>query len=343
MAAVLYNFFIEQSSDFSINFQYLDANGVGVDLSSACIKLRYLTNLNQGGIFTNGLVDSIKPTLYNSYGYSLTGDAFGLVQLKLSSNLTSTYNFETAVYDLDVQIDIDDGAGNIRTSNTRLSTGTITIVKKNFLGITDCNVISTDPIVPPTPTPTPTGITPTPTPTPENPDLCFPECSVLDIMSIVYSGSGINIPDATASASGLASSSISNVYDSRNIENIELAINGLNHSSPQDLIWVVSPPSGDPILLSMNNKISNYTSNFNFMFSNKAISGVYLNNVSNNGYCNIIDKTDILKYTSTLNSGFDHLFGASLSGNWTLHGYDTDIGASGSIASWKLIITYAEE
>ena len=345
MAAAIYNFSIEQSSDFVINFQYLDENGAGIDLTNACIKLRYLTNSNQSGIFTNGLVDDIKPTLFNSYGYSLSGDTFGIIQLKLSSTLTSTYNFQTAVYDLDVQFDLDDGAGNTRVGNTRIATGTITIGKKNFKLLSDCNVSSAD-INQPTPTPTPTGTTPTPTPTPtsgdNNIDLCFPECAVLDILSVVYSGSGVSIPDATNQTYGFITSTISGVSDARNIENIEIAINGLNHNSPQDLIMVLSPPSGNSVLLSMNNKITNYTNNFNWMFSNKAVSGIYLNNVLNNGYCNILDKTTIFKYNSTLESSFDNLFGHQLSGDWTLNIYDTDIGASGSIDSWKLIITYTE-
>jgi hypothetical protein len=61
MAAANYSFFIEQGSDFAISFQYLDENGVGIDLTDACIKLTYKTNTNGVGIFTNGTVDGKTP------------------------------------------------------------------------------------------------------------------------------------------------------------------------------------------------------------------------------------------------------------------------------------------
>jgi subtilisin-like proprotein convertase family protein len=343
MAAAVYNFFIEQGSDFSITFQYLNENGIGVDLTNACIKLRYITNNNDGGIFTNGLVDGNKPTLYNEYGYSLSGDSFGLISLKLSSSLTAKYSFTTSTYDLDVQFELSDGAGGTRVSNERISTGTIGIVKKNFIAISSCDISSSDPLVSPTPTPSPTGPTPTPTPTPTigQLDLCFPECGLLDIMSIVYHGSGINILDN----SNATISTISGVSDTRLIENVEIAINGLTHNYPQDLTFILAPPSGDKILLSANNKISNYTSNFSFMFSNKASADIYLNNVMNGGYCNILDKTPHVKYNNgeSLLASFDHLFGSSSSGDWSLYALDTDIMGSGSIASWKLIVTYIEQ
>ena len=77
------------------------------------------------------------------------------------------------------------------------------------------------------------------------------------------------------------------------------------------------------------------------MFSNKATPGTYINNISNGQICNIQDKTDLYNYNNeTLVSSFDHLFNSSVTGIWTLISKDDDIGVSGSIDSWKLIITY---
>jgi hypothetical protein len=77
------------------------------------------------------------------------------------------------------------------------------------------------------------------------------------------------------------------------------------------------------------------------MFSNKAIGDKYLRNVPHGGLCNILDKTDIVKFDNkTLTPTFNGLFNYSNTGNWTLYANDNDIGASGYINSWKLIITY---
>jgi subtilisin-like proprotein convertase family protein len=335
MPAANYNFLIEQSSDFIITFQYTDENGVSVDLTDSCVKLRYLTNNQIRGIFTNGLVDGLSPNLITN-GYELTTTNTGFIILRLASALTSTYTFDNAVYDLDVQFDITDINGT-RISNTRVATGTITIVKKYFPSIIGCDISSGELNI--TPTPTPAGSSPTPTPTPAySTDLCFPECIDLDVYSVVYTGSSMNIPDNNI-CSGIISTS-----DSRSIENVEVAINGLRHNSPQDLTFILAPPNGNKILLSSHNKIGNYNPGFSFMFSNKATAGNYLNNIYSGGVCSILDKTSSIKFqNSSLEPGFNHLFGSSTTGNWTLYIKDDDPGVSGSIDSWKLIITYLPE
>ena len=125
------------------------------------------------------------------------------------------------------------------------------------------------------------------------------------------------------------------------IENIELAINKLAHSSPQDIAFLLAPPSGSKILLSANHKIVNNNNNFSFMFSNKATATSYLHNISNGGLCNIYDKTSSYKYNNeNLLYSFDHLFDTSTTGVWTLYAKDTDPLSSGSLDSWKLIVTY---
>jgi subtilisin-like proprotein convertase family protein len=133
------------------------------------------------------------------------------------------------------------------------------------------------------------------------------------------------------------------INNSQTIENIELAINGLRHNSPQDLTFILSPPSGSGILLSSHNKINNYSSNngFSFMFSNRAPSGAYLHNISNGGMCNIFNKTNIVEFNNqNLLHNFNHLLNSNITGIWTLYANDNDVGVSGTIDSWKLILTY---
>ena len=104
---------------------------------------------------------------------------------------------------------------------------------------------------------------------------------------------------------------------------------------------ILQPPSGNKILLSSHNKITNYVSPFSFMFSNKASSGIYMNNVTNGGLCSIFDKTSSTKYNNeVLLSSITGLVNSSVTGTWTLHAVDNDPLGSGSIDSWKLIVTY---
>lgn len=331
MAAAIYNFNIEQGSDFIISFQYNDENNIPINLSNKCVVLRWTQNDGGGKRFST----TVPASLDNEQsGYSLAANSQGTITLQISAQKTKAYTFTSATYDLDI-IETD---GTLK-KNTRLSTGNIGVIPRNFDVITDCANLGLDPDIP---TPTPvvtatTGITPTPTITDSpNIDLCMPEdCLDLDIYSVVYTGSGLTIAD-NSNNSGVIST-----IDNRLIENVEVAINGLTHSSPQDLTFLLAPPSGDTILLSSNTKITNYRSNFSFMFSNKAIGNQYLDTVSHGGLCNIYDKTSITKFNGeTLASSFSDLFNYSNTGNWTLYANDNDIGASGSISSWKLIVTY---
>lgn len=332
MPAANYNFIIEQGSDFILNFQYNDENNNPINLSSKCIVLQWVTDdgsIKQ--IFSSGANAN-----YDTNDWSMVGDNTGAIRFKIAANLTKTFTFNTAVYDLDIITPGD------RLRSIRLATGIITLAKRNIdiLDICPANVDTVIGLT--TPTATNTGISPTLTPTPtvtsgQVEDLCLPEdCLNLDIYSVVYTGSGLNIPDL-ASASGYVTTT-----DTRAIENIEVAVNKLQHNSPSDLWFILNPPSGDSILLSANSKISSFNNNFSFMFSNKANVGDYLYNISNGGLCNIYNKTSSINYSNeTLNSGFSHLFGASVTGYWNLIIKDTDPIGSGSIDSWKLIITYA--
>jgi subtilisin-like proprotein convertase family protein len=338
MPAASYNFLIEQGSEHSILFKYLDINGNPVDLSGKCVILRWLDSNNNILTFSSATTASLD----NASGYSLTADNEGLITFKIAASRTKDYNFTTAVYDLDIV----ENTGTF-VKNTRVLTGTIGLVTRNFSLCENCALINADPSVPlsndniivtvtPTVTPSGTPTTPTPLPTGIENDLCLPEdCISLDIFSQVYSGSGLTLYDNQNNSGTII------VTNTGIIENVELAVNGLKHSSPQDLVFILSPPSGSGILLSANSKISNYQNNFSFMFSNKASSGNYLYNTTNGGLCNIVNKTTNYRFNdNSLTYSFDHLFNNSITGVWTFYANDTDITTSGSIDSWKLILTY---
>jgi subtilisin-like proprotein convertase family protein len=325
MPAINYSFVIEQGSEFNLQFQYNDANTNPIDLSSDyCAVLQIIPgNLppSSGISFS-----SSSGAVYSVNDWQLTVDNLGIIDFKLGSKYTKNINYLSALYDLDL-VSFSDSNKNIR-----LSFGTITIERRQTL-YPECSATSTS-----------NGTANIETnlqnydllPIPANGDFCSPvSCLGLDLYSSVYTGSGLVINDMS-SVSGYVDTN-----DNRVIENIELLITNLNHTSPQDLQLFLAPPSGDKILLSANQKISNYSSNFSFMFSNKANPTGYLYNITNGQTCNIYDKTDIVKYSSdNLLSDFNHLFGHAVSGRWHLIARDTDPLASGSISEWKLIVTY---
>jgi subtilisin-like proprotein convertase family protein len=331
MPAANYNFIIEQGSDFILNFQYNDQDNNPINLSSKCVVLQWLTDDGTSkAIFSSGANAN-----YDINDWSMVGDNTGSIRFKLAANLTKTFTFNTAVYDLDI-ISIGD-----KLRNTRLATGVITLAKRN-IGLESCPVNSNPSIDLNTPTVTIPGATPGITPTPtitsgQVEDLCLPEdCLNLDIYSVVYTGSGLNIPDLSTVSGSVVTT------DTRPIENIEIAINKLQHNSPSDLWLILNPPSGDSVLLSANSKIPSFNNNFSFMFSNKANPSAYLHNISNGGLSNIYPKTNIINYSDeTLVSGFGHLLGVPVTGAWNLIVKDTDPTGSGLIDSWKLIITYS--
>lgn len=309
MAATFYNFPIEQGSAFQITFQYLDEAGNSIDLTNWCVLLQWQTNNDDLYIFSNR--DS-------SDNYKITTDTNGNIVLQIPAKTTNSYNFDSAVYDLDLQ-EPNEQYANSGLKTYRLASGVITIIKRNIsANLADCANISQSPN---------TNLT----------ELCLAQCSQTDLYSTTYDGASITIADNTVSSGTISTS------DNRTIENIDIIINGLTHSNPQDLSLILAPPSGDKILLSANNKIKNYKPGFVFGFSNKAPQNLYLNDVNNGGLCNILDKRSYTKYNNeNLLSSTDHLIGYSVSGNWTLLVRDSDIGVSGILDSWKLIITYSE-
>ena len=113
------------------------------------------------------------------------------------------------------------------------------------------------------------------------------------------------------------------------------------------------------------------------MFSDRALPNVNITNVDNGGMCRIINKTNSIRFDNSipmtvcddsgcsevnvplsisngsiilgqlnnenLHSSLSHLHGyIPTSGDWSLYVTDNDVGVSGMIQNWKLIVTYQE-
>lgn len=349
MAAAIHNFFIEQGSSFQITFEYLNSNNTPVDLSNRCVRLRMKDNNNLVRLYTSSV---------GCDNYSLVKSSSGAIVWTLSSLSTRNFIFDFANYDLDITDPSTD-------DSLRIATGRIEIIKTNFpecvagndnkvcsacesISCQDSDGFSLFPTATPAPTGGGTGVGPTPTPTIENPcniiqeNLCGYLCQNMDMFGKLYSGDQLIIAD-NSTVSGTIS-----VSDTGVITNVELAINNLKHTSHQDISMILVPPSGNKILLSSHSKINNYNNanGSSFAFSNRAFPGTYLNNRSSDFYVNIFDKTNIYRYSSNnisddvLTANLTDLVGHSCSGNWTLIIKDDDIGGSGSISGWNLVLTY---
>lgn len=332
--SVTHNFTIEQGSDFKITFFYQDADGSPIDISEGKVGFRFQA-VDPG----TGQLDASEPVIEflrgQPNGYVRSG-GIGEIIVELPAVYTKDLTFDNYFYDLDFEPTVSDGV----TLNTRISTGTISLIKKNFNTFLDVAPVDDSD----------SGGTPgnvVPIDMNLDGDRCTSAvaCLDLDIYSRVYNGDSIIIEDNTNN-----SGTISGVTSRQTMQKIEVSINGLKHENPQDLTFILEPPSGDMVLLSSNNKISNYnpstdTNGFSWVFSNSAPSDTFLNTVQHNSACRIDDKTDIVKYSSNnLRSDFDHLLFQGpdhhITGAFTLYANDNDRIGSGVITNWNLIITY---
>lgn len=308
MAAINYNFSIEQGSYFTITFIYQDENGLNIDLTNYCVVLQWIDNLGNNQIFTNR---------NKNINYDISCYSDGRIVFNLPAQITNSYTFDSAVYDLDIQEPNEQYAGS-GYKTFRLSSGTISIIKRANAQTLLTNCIDI------------------PFEQSGQAGGCPVECLVEDIYSILYNGQLINIQDSITNNSSIV------VSDSRLIEKVEVVINGLNHKTPQDLQFILDPPTGEKILLSANQKIKHYIPGFNFIFSDDAPSDQFLHNIKNNQKCRIYDKTNLVKLNSeTMIASLHSLNGLSAQGQWTLSIRDTDPGSDpGHIDSWGIIITY---
>jgi subtilisin-like proprotein convertase family protein len=175
---------------------------------------------------------------------------------------------------------------------------------------------------------------------------CQLDCSSLD--AVIYDGNRIDIPDNHKVSSAVF------VTDHRPIQSVDVVINGMYHRNPQDLTMFLVPPSGNKVLLFANHKISNYRPGFSFAFSDQAPSGHYINNAFDGDSCRILNRVNSIRYDNgdgssistsneVLSSSFDHLVNyVPASGYWSLDIFDNDLGSSGVIDDWKLLIRYQD-
>jgi subtilisin-like proprotein convertase family protein len=310
MPAANHNFTIEQGSAFEIVFEFIDSNNSPVNLTNWCSILQWKDNADNTQIFN---------TNYEGNDYRMFVSNTGKITLQIPARITKDYNFTTATYDLDLQ-EPNEQYTNSGLKTYRLSTGTITILKRNTPSLTaDCASANID----------------------FDLESCNAGCDNLDPYAVIYNGGSVSINDLLTNTSSMT------ISDSRTIENIDVVIQGLNHPSPQDLIFILEPPTGQnryPVILSMNSKILNYKPGFSFVFSERAPVGSSLYSVMNNKSCRLTDKTNIFTLNSFNNatSNFSHLIGNAISGSWSLKIIDSDSASSGSISNWALVITYSD-
>lgn len=343
MASAIHDIAIEIGSDFIISFEYLDIENNPVNLDGYCVSMLMKPTTGSGKAVGFSSQNSSTSVINNGWTL-LTNNNNITLSITSAFIYTNMLEWEEGVYDLYIT------ELSTPEKKSRLSTGIITIIRNNF---PECALVScgneqdcVDLLQPaPDPSPTVPDIEVTPTPTPSIPvsdiDLCSLFCNDLEINAVMYTGSGLNIVD-----NSMVSGSIQ-IDDTRTVQNIELMINKLKHSYPQDLAMILVPPTGDKILLSAHNKINNNNSynGFSYIFSNKAVPGIYINNVTNNTsnipYVNILDKTNFYNFNNEpLSSSLSSWIGTTPSGEWTLIVKDDDIGTSGTIEDWRLIITY---
>lgn len=192
MPAAIHNFFIEQGSNFTIIFEYLDNNNIYQDLTNYCIRLRLKPD--DGGKAIAYSSDANSP----SNRYILSKNNVGVIQWSLPYNETQKFKFNTAVYDLDI-------TNKDNNNITRLTTGTIQIIKNNFSdcpeaggdGCLECKDIKVEnssvgttssPSVSPSGNNN-NGVTPTPTATSSEiyqEDLCNYLCQDIDMFGKIY-------------------------------------------------------------------------------------------------------------------------------------------------------------
>lgn len=122
MAASKYDFSIEQGSSFKLSLIYKDSDKNIIDITNWCARLTWRTNNGGTQIFTTENTDT------SLYSFIIDG-INGKITLLLPSNITNSFNFLTAKYDLELQSPDDLYAGGGKYT-TRLLYGTINLIKR---------------------------------------------------------------------------------------------------------------------------------------------------------------------------------------------------------------------
>jgi hypothetical protein len=97
MAAGKYSFTIEQGSTTNFTIVYTDSIGVPIDLTSYGSKMQIRLAYDTPPIVT--LSSSLNP---DGTGLNMTNAASGAIGIYIASCTSSMFNFDTALYDLDI-------------------------------------------------------------------------------------------------------------------------------------------------------------------------------------------------------------------------------------------------
>lgn len=298
--ADIHDFTIETGNTFEIIFSYTDQDNVALDLSNHCVFLRWLTDTGEEYSFSSTNITT---------DYELLSDENGQIIFRLPPRATQAYNFNSATYDLEIQAPNETYTGS-GFEITRLVSGSITFINKSV--VVDINDLNCDPYL-----------------IPKQNNIY----RIADINDLQYSGGGIATTETGSGSDTIV------ITDNNIINYADILINGFNYRYPQDLRILLTPPTGNTILLAGHEKMINNSINFNIIFSNTAASDKFLHNGLSNEPVNITDKTNIIKYNNeTLSANLSDLYGTSSLGNWTLTIIDDDPLKDGSIDSWSIII-----
>lgn len=136
MPAADYNFTIDRGAGYYIAFDYKDNNNITINLTNWCARFSYLPE----GSTTP--VTYISDTINASYSFIIQPE-LGKIILKLPATTTQSFNFNFAVYDLDLKSpnELYPGSGN---QIIKLLKGTFTMIGSNVANPEpfSCNIIA---------------------------------------------------------------------------------------------------------------------------------------------------------------------------------------------------------
>lgn len=123
MSALEYNFEIEQGSSFKLTLVYKDKDGNVIDLTDWCARLIWTTQAGAVQTFSTTNTD------FGIYKFELVG-VEGKLNLMIPAEMTNSYTFDWAKYDLELQSDTEMYSGGGKNT-IRILYGVITLLKRN--------------------------------------------------------------------------------------------------------------------------------------------------------------------------------------------------------------------
>jgi len=128
MSAGRYPIYIEQGASLDFEVQYLDSEGNPVDLSGYSARMQIRPSTDSSTIYVT-LSSSLQPDgtgLNLSGSHSLKPPTSGSIGIFISSCTSSVFNFNDAVYDLELFVPYDGGCSYV----TRLIQGPVRLSKE---------------------------------------------------------------------------------------------------------------------------------------------------------------------------------------------------------------------